>query len=271
MADRVLKALPGDRYVTQGISNSGGSRFAAVQANSEEFTYKIDFTRWLDGSTITGNTVTPSSATVSTVATVSYLTLTVSAVSGSGQADITIVASDGRSKQVILALIEGRASVVPAYIVSPESESSTEGYNNTDSNLTATNVQEAIDELAATAGGILSEFAFTFDGGGLVVPIPTQIDFPVPFGCVINSVVMLADQVSNTTVDVWAAPYASFPPTVANTIVGSSKPTLSADDQSEDTTLTSWTTTVAAGTVIRVNLDTNSAAKRLGLFLKVTR
>lgn len=148
MVDRVLKVLPGNRYVVQGISDSGGSTFSAVQANAEEFTYKIDFERWLDGSTISTDTLTTTgTATISEVATTTYLTLTISGVSGNASVTILVTAADGRAKELVLGLIEGRANVTPANIVSPESAASRIGYNNTYSDRAATNVQEALDEI----------------------------------------------------------------------------------------------------------------------------
>lgn len=274
MADRVLKVLPGDRYVVQGISNAGGSRFSAVQANSEEFTYKIDFERWLDGATIASNTVTPSGATVGVVASSTYLTLTVSAVSGSGQVEITVVATDGRAKDLIIALIQGRANVVPAYIVSPESEASKEGYNNTDSNLAATNVQEAIDELAVDLTGTsvkTSEIVFTFDGGGAAIPGGTQRELSVPFACSITSWVLLSDQAATAVLDVWMDTYSNYPPTIADTIVGGAYPALSAASKNETFTLTGWTTAIAAGDTLKVNVNSNDLAQRLTLGLTITK
>lgn len=270
MADRVLKVLPGDRYVVQGISNSGGSRFEAVQANSEKFTYKIDFERWLDGATISSNTVTPSSATVVTVASTLYLTLTISAVSGSGQVEISVIATDGRSKDLILALIEGRANVTPAYIVSPESEASQEGYNNTDSNLAATNVQEAIDELVAGFTGKTSTIVFAFDGGGVALPANIQADFPMDFNATITQATLLADQAASATVNVYKDTYGNYPPTVGDSIVAAAKPTISGSLASKDATLAGWTTALAAGDTLRVNLDTNDFAQRLTLGLRIS-
>ena len=50
-------------------------------------------------------------------------------------------------------------------------------------------------------------------------------------------------------IDVWKDTYANFPPTVADTITASAKPTLSSATKSDDTTLTGWTTAVTAGDV----------------------
>lgn len=58
--------------------------------------------------------------------------------------------------------------------------------------------------------------------------------------------------------DLWKDTYANFPPTVADTITASAKPTLSSAAKTEDSTLTGWTKTFSAGDTLRVNVDSAS-------------
>lgn len=62
----------------------------------------------------------------------------------------------------------------------------------------------------------------------------------------------------------------NYPPTVAGTISGSEKPTLSAAAKAEDTSLTTWTTAVAAGDILRFNVDSVTTITRALLVLEVT-
>ena len=60
--------------------------------------------------------------------------------------------------------------------------------------------------------------------------------------------------------DVWKDTYAAYPPTVADTITASAKPTLASANKSQDATLTGWTKTVAAGDVFGYRLYRTRAA-----------
>lgn len=96
-------------------------------------------------------------------------------------------------------------------------------------------------------------------------------DVSIPFACTINSVRLLADVSGSIVVDIWKDTYANYPPTVADTITASAKPTLSSATKSEDTTLTGWTTSIAAGDILRFNVDSFTTVGRVLLSLKVTR
>ena len=56
-------------------------------------------------------------------------------------------------------------------------------------------------------------------------------------------------------VDIWKDTFANFPPTIADTITASAKPTLSSDTSAESTTLTGWTTSISAGDILYFNVD----------------
>jgi len=59
-------------------------------------------------------------------------------------------------------------------------------------------------------------------------------------------------------IDIWKDTYANFPPTVADTITASAKPTISAAAKYSDTTLTGWTTSLSAGNVLKFHVDSTS-------------
>jgi hypothetical protein len=63
----------------------------------------------------------------------------------------------------------------------------------------------------------------------------------------------------------------NFPPTVADTITASAKPTLSSAQKSTDSTLTGWTKTLSAGDYILANVDSASTLEKAVLTINVTR
>ena len=105
--------------------------------------------------------------------------------------------------------------------------------------------------------------------------IPTGIvpggDIYCPFACTITAATLLSQSGAGSIVfDIWKAAYGAFPPTVANTIVAAAKPTLAAAQSSRDTTLVGWTTAIAAGDVLRFNVDSATTLTSVVLTLTVT-
>jgi hypothetical protein len=111
---------------------------------------------------------------------------------------------------------------------------------------------------------------FSLDGGGSAITTGEKSDIYVPYACTITAVTMLADVSTTTVVDIWKDSYANYPPTVADTIVASAKPTITAALKSQDTTLTGWTTSIAAGSTLRCKVDSNNNATKLNITLTVT-
>lgn len=111
----------------------------------------------------------------------------------------------------------------------------------------------------------------SFDGQGSAVAAGSLVYVRVPVAGTITSATLLADQSGSAVVDVWVDTYANYPPTVADTITAAAKPTLSAAIKSEDTTLTGWTTSVAAGSVVAFKVDSCSTITQLNVQLKAER
>jgi hypothetical protein len=113
--------------------------------------------------------------------------------------------------------------------------------------------------------------AILIDGGGAVVPTgvyPAHIQWRT--AATITAWRLLADQVGNIVVDVWSDTYANYPPTVADTITGSEKPTLTAQLTNQDGSLTTWTTAVAAGDIWRFNVSSASTLTWVTLLIEFT-
>lgn len=109
---------------------------------------------------------------------------------------------------------------------------------------------------------------YVIDGGGAAITTGVKGDLPIPFACTILEAELLADQAGSIVIDIWKDTYANYPPTVADTITASAKPTLSAASKSLDNTLTAWTTSVAAGDVLRFNVDSAATVTRVTIALK---
>lgn len=120
--------------------------------------------------------------------------------------------------------------------------------------------------------GTLTKYTLgvTIDGGGSAVSTGVKGYRSVPITGTISKVRLLADQAGNAVMDIWKDTYANYPPTVADTITAAAKPTLTAADKYEDTTLTGWTTAVTAGDVLGFNVDSAATITRLTLELEIT-
>ena len=112
---------------------------------------------------------------------------------------------------------------------------------------------------------------FVIDGGGSVITTGVKPYLEIPYDCTINSVTMLADQSGSAVVDIWVDTYANYPPTDADSITASAVPTITTDTDSQDSTLTGWTTSLSKGSIIGYNVDSASTITFLTISLKVDK
>lgn len=108
---------------------------------------------------------------------------------------------------------------------------------------------------------------FIADGGGTILPVGIAGDLPVGFDCIIQAWSMVCDPAASVQLDIWKVAFASFPPTVVDSITGSAVPTITADDHDSSNVLTGWTIDVKAGDVFRFHIDSNTVATRLAIKL----
>ena len=121
------------------------------------------------------------------------------------------------------------------------------------------------------ASGTTVDLIIEIDGGGTTITTGVKGYIPVDFDFTITQWTLVADQSGSIVIDCWKDTYANFPPTVADTIAGSEKPTLSTAQKNQDTALTTWTTAVAAGSVLGINVDSVTTCTRVALVLKGTK
>lgn len=117
----------------------------------------------------------------------------------------------------------------------------------------------------------ISSFGITIDGGGAAITTGVKGYVSVPYACTITGWDIFADQVGSIVVDVWKDTYVNYPPTVADTIAGTEKPTLTAAQKNQDTSLSTWTTAVSAGDVIGFSVDSAATVQRVTVIIRASR
>ena len=125
-----------------------------------------------------------------------------------------------------------------------------------------------VDVIGANATGSI---VFVIDGGGVPITVGLKGTIAVPFACAITSWTLMADTTGSVTLDLWKSDLASYPPTGSQSITGSAKPAISSDVKAYSSTLTGWTTAIAAGDILAFNVDAVSGFNRLSVGLAITR
>lgn len=116
---------------------------------------------------------------------------------------------------------------------------------------------------AVTTNQITQPITTIFDGAGSAVAAGVIEYTYIPFACIIVGSALFSDLSCTAVVDVWVDVEANYPPTVADTIVASAPPTLTAALFSKDTTLTGWSISIAAGSFVAVKVTSNNSSKKL--------
>ena len=79
---------------------------------------------------------------------------------------------------------------------------------------------------------------------------------------------IISGSILSIVIDVWAEEYSLYPPTVADEMAASNHPTITTDTDAQDTSLTWTTTTITAGDIVRINVDSCTTIERVTLSLK---
>lgn len=112
---------------------------------------------------------------------------------------------------------------------------------------------------------------FVIDGGGSAITTGVKGFIEIPWNATVNRATVVCDQSGSIVVDIWQDTYANFPPTDADSITASAPPTLSTAQASQDSTLTGWTTSLTAGSIVGYNVDSVSTVELCTVSLKVTK
>jgi hypothetical protein len=120
----------------------------------------------------------------------------------------------------------------------------------------------------ATKPTIYNSIEVVLGSGDSVITTGLKGFYEVGAAQIIESATLLADVSGSIVVDIWKNTYANFPPTSANSICASAKPTLSSAQKSQNATLTGWTTSLAKGDILAFNVDSAATVKQVTLSLK---
>ncbi len=206
----------------------------------------------------------------------------------------TRVLTEARVRQIISALIrkETRKAFsssltdllsvnTPIVIDNPGSASAAIGF---DLNALSTSTPVAADEMMIYDLDLATErkitvsdltntvkIGVTFDGGLETIGKGAQGVLRIEDSFTLTEWYLLSDQIGSIVIDVWLDTFANYPPTIADTITASNKPTLSSTDKASDVTLTGWTTTVTSGDVIKFNVDSVTDIQQCTLILIGTK
>ncbi len=113
-------------------------------------------------------------------------------------------------------------------------------------------------------GSNVRAFGYSFDGGGSALTAGATGYLTLPYACTIAAWNISVDA-GTATVDIWKLATGTAIPTISNTITASAIPAISTGTSIHSTTLTSWTTSVAANDIIGINLKVVATATFVNL------
>lgn len=126
---------------------------------------------------------------------------------------------------------------------------------------------------AGTETGQAADLEIVLDGGGQPIAAGIKCDLPIDFACAVTGWTVFGDQAGSIRIDLWKSTYAAFPPVVAGSMPGANanKPQATGAVKAQGG-VTGWTAAaIAAGEIVRVNVDTVAAFTRVTLGLALRR
>jgi hypothetical protein len=105
-----------------------------------------------------------------------------------------------------------------------------------------------------------AQLEFEIDGAGVAITTGAKsLMATIPFTFVVSTWRVLGiGGTGSIVIDGWLDTYANYPPVVGDSIFASAKPTITTATKAESSTLTGWTTTWPKGSVLELNVDSNS-------------
>lgn len=146
-----------------------------------------------------------------------------------------------------------------ARFASPGPIGSTSASSGSFTTLAATSVPTGTGFTAIRTGAL----GITIDGGGSAITTGLKGYLYCPYACTITAGTVLADVSGSVVIEVWKDTYANYPPVIGDKISASAPLTLSSAIKSQDTTLTGWTLSVAAGDVLAFNVNSATTVTRV--------
>jgi hypothetical protein len=180
--------------------------------------------------------------------------------------DRVVLRADWTAQTVRLTRIAGTEAVSPAVPAITQTSGTTYDITlykvevDTSGNLTVTDER--------TMASDLSEIPYVIGDSLNTINTGVKGYQQVPFDFLITEVSMVGDASGSAVVDIWKDTFANFPPTDADSITSATPITMSASQKAQDTTLTGWTRTLAAGDWLAFNVDSISTCKQLTVVLR---
>lgn len=109
------------------------------------------------------------------------------------------------------------------------------------------------------------------DNAGSALTTGIKYRLRIEFACTLTGWAIGLDQSGSIQWDIWKDTHANYPPTIADTITASAKPLVSSATKGASTTLTGWTTAIAAGDWLFFNIDSITTATACALILTATK
>jgi hypothetical protein len=131
--------------------------------------------------------------------------------------------------------------------------------------------EQGIQGIQGIPGPAVGALTFIADGDGAQLSTGIKGYVEIPFACNITKWTVLNDVAGSIQFDVWADSYANYPPTVSDTIAGSDKPRTVTAAKGQSSLLTGWLPTLAAGSIIAINIDSATAVTKSTLILTITK
>lgn len=137
-------------------------------------------------------------------------------------------------------------------------------------------IETVVSSIPSVTNIAKDQIGILIDGSGSAITTGFKGRYRVPYsGTITGWTIIEATEVpitTTSTVDVKLGTYANYDttPTFAS-IAGSEKPTITNSEKGQDLTLTTWTTAVTAGDFIEYTVDSNNNAKKLMLFIDITK
>ncbi len=134
----------------------------------------------------------------------------------------------------------------------------------------------AINALGGSTASTTAGIVFRMDGGGAVITTGVKEYVQIPFACTITQATQVADQTGSLVTNIYKCTYSQFDagathPVVGDKITSSTPPTISSTYKSQDSTLTGWTTAIAANDILAFVIDSCTTITKVDLTLRVTK
>ncbi|MEK6833234.1 MAG: hypothetical protein AABY32_04250 [Nanoarchaeota archaeon] len=133
-------------------------------------------------------------------------------------------------------------------------------------------VQAELDEVRDIVINLsTTSFQVVLDGRGNTITTGIKCSSRIAFNATIEEVTLLADQIGSIQIDIWKNNYPGYPPTVANSITGSTPPSIVSAIKSTDLILLGWNKTLVAGDILRFNVDSATNITNVSLIVRYLR